>query len=330
MNISLNKLPLLFLLCNLNFVALGQYREHSFNAPGNDCYIEKLGVFAPNGNLSATKRPYIFILDEKGTTAEQAYERDSLHLDLRFYNYKFVYLPNIRRTGADIAQCLSPLTDLITQDYACGKTNVFLVIYDTTYTESMLQGIGLSNTFHSIRIIKSTKKNTASLALKDDFQEDREAYSATPVHKNDIGTYYVEEEKNPDPTSTQGSFIQAEKTYFGPPSSYNFTLSGIIRDRKTGESLPFSNVKTRGTNSGAIANMDGQFTLFNVPSDTSVLIVSYSGYNSLEIYLTPDMSKQNMVIELWSSIQLIDEVKVVADRQDIVLSKSEDVGVIKM
>ena len=58
----------------------------------------------------------------------------------------------------------------------------------------------------------------------------------------------------------------------------NFTLSGFVQDIKSGESLPFASLKIKGTENGTTSNVDGYFTLFNVPSDTSQLLIIYMGY----------------------------------------------------
>jgi hypothetical protein len=57
-----------------------------------------------------------------------------------------------------------------------------------------------------------------------------------------------------------------------------FPLSGIIRDKLSGESLPFATVTVANTNRSTTANSEGRYTLLEVPSDTSIIIVSYIGY----------------------------------------------------
>lgn len=321
---------LALLFCMSALLSTGQYREYAFNAPGNVCYFEYIN-HAPNGNLSTVKRPFIFVLGEEYTSGKQTYNRDSLRHMLRFFNYEFVYLPNKGGSASDKLHCIQPLVDLMTTDYACGRSNVFLSIYDTTITEEALQRLNLYKTFHSIRIIRPTAGNSASLALSDEFREDQEAYHIVPVREDETGSYYIEEEKKSDrKDAAPKEFQQARKEYFGPPLTFNFTVTGVVRDKTSGESLPFATVRIDGTNTGATANMDGLFSLMKVPSDTSVLIVSYSGYHALKIFLTPDTPKRNLIVELSPQVQVVTEVQVVADRQDIVLSKKEDVGVIKM
>ncbi|MGB6034716.1 MAG: TonB-dependent receptor [Cryomorphaceae bacterium] len=58
----------------------------------------------------------------------------------------------------------------------------------------------------------------------------------------------------------------------------SFPLSGIIRDELSGESLPFATVRIANTNQSTTANSEGRYTLLEVPSDTSIVQVSYIGY----------------------------------------------------
>lgn len=309
-------------------VSLAQHREFSFNAPGNPCYIQYVD-YAPNGNLTATKRPFIFVIGENRSSAKQSYEKDSLRSMLNFYNYEFIYLPNTGEDIRDMLYCISSLADLVTSDFVCGRSNVFLMVCDTTVTEEAIEHYNLQETFHSIRFLKPSVTDSVPMELSSDFKEDQNAYQVVAVKEDDMGTYYVDEELKVKESSVN-EFVEEKKTYFGAPSSFDFTLTGAVRDKYTGESLPFSSVRIRGTNTGTTTNVDGLFTLMKVPSDTSVLLVSYSGYYQQTVYLNPDRPKQNLVIELSPQVQLVNEVQVVADRQDLVLSKKEDLGVIKM
>ena len=49
------------------------------------------------------------------------------------------------------------------------------------------------------------------------------------------------------------------------------TISGVVKDKESGETLPFANVFIKDTNIGTTTNGDGFFTLFNVPSENSTI-----------------------------------------------------------
>lgn len=89
-------------------------------------------------------------------------------------------------------------------------------------------------------------------------------------------------------------------------SQQNREISGVINDIN-GEPIVGANVVVRGTTNGTITNIDGEYTLSNVPSD-AVLTVSYIGY----IEQTINVSGQNVInVTLREDTQKIDEVVVV-------------------
>lgn len=110
----------------------------------------------------------------------------------------------------------------------------------------------------------------------------------------------------------------------------NFTLSGIIKDSQSGETLPFATVFVKGSNFGATTNADGYFTLHKVPTDTSTISISYIGYDKKEIKLSPTMAKVNLVIFVNPSSVQLQEVVISAEREDIMQIKSEEISTIKM
>lgn len=121
----------------------------------------------------------------------------------------------------------------------------------------------------------------------------------------------------------------AYEKYDGPPSKSNFTVSGKISDSNSGESLPFVTVYVKGTQIGSISNVDGFFSVLNVPSDTSTLIFSYIGYRNLELLLNPKMSVSGMKVEMYSGATELDEVVVTGDRESV-MQVNEQISTIKL
>ncbi|MBL7965528.1 MAG: TonB-dependent receptor [Prolixibacteraceae bacterium] len=122
------------------------------------------------------------------------------------------------------------------------------------------------------------------------------------------------------------SFSQDNKSAFNKP----FTLSGIIKDSQTGETLPFTTVFVKGSNIGTTTNADGYFTMHKVPTDTSTISISYIGYDKKEIKLSPTMAKDKLIILVNPSSVQIQEVVISAEREDIMQIKSEETSTIKM
>ncbi|NOU19761.1 MAG: TonB-dependent receptor [Bacteroidales bacterium] len=123
--------------------------------------------------------------------------------------------------------------------------------------------------------------------------------------------------------------LDGVKSYRGKPKRYNITLSGKIIDNSTRETLPFVNIAVKGTTIGGATNVDGHFTLVNVPCDTVTLICSYIGYEKQTLYLTPESPINNLLIELNVASQEIKEVVVTGQKQDI-LEANEKTSMIKL
>jgi hypothetical protein len=83
-------------------------------------------------------------------------------------------------------------------------------------------------------------------------------------------------------------------------------VKGTVRDDK-GEAIPGTSVLIKGTNTGTITDASGGFTI-NVPSEESVLIISFIGYESQEIRVG---NKTNLDIKLALSNTALDEVVVI-------------------
>ncbi|MBA4057725.1 MAG: TonB-dependent receptor, partial [Marivirga sp.] len=120
-----------------------------------------------------------------------------------------------------------------------------------------------------------------------------------------------------------------KRNYSGPAKSLNISVSGKLTDIATGETLPFGSVIVKGTRYGTSTNADGLFTLQNVPSDTSTLIVSYTGYTIVYLKLKPFLNQQSLDIKLQAYDQLLQEVKVTAQREDV-LKANENISTIRM
>jgi hypothetical protein len=111
---------------------------------------------------------------------------------------------------------------------------------------------------------------------------------------------------------------------------HDFSIKGTIKDRNTGETLPFSTIQVRGTQVGSSANVDGQFTLFDVPSDTAVLVVQYLGYRTKYIRLTPDMNFNDFLIDMDDFSQELTQVLVVAEKEEQLLKASTGISKISV
>jgi hypothetical protein len=97
----------------------------------------------------------------------------------------------------------------------------------------------------------------------------------------------------------------------------NIKISGRIYDDKSGETLPYTTVSLEGTTTGVISNLDGHFSLINVPSDTSIITVQYLGYETQQIRLTPETAGQELAIYLKPVDYRIEEIMVVGEEKKL-------------
>lgn len=86
----------------------------------------------------------------------------------------------------------------------------------------------------------------------------------------------------------------------------NIQVEGLVTDAATGETLIGVSVVQKGTTNGTVTDIDGNFSLSNVPSG-AILVVSYVGYDAFEVVA----GTQRLNIKLKESSQLLDEVVVI-------------------
>ncbi len=110
------------------------------------------------------------------------------------------------------------------------------------------------------------------------------------------------------------------KTVKPKPKVKNFTISGRVVDQGTGESLPASIISVLNTNISTTANVDGYFTIFNVPADTCQLGITYMGYKEDTFNLTPDNIKAPIIIGLFATNKDLDEVIINDKRTESLMS----------
>ena len=146
--------------------------------------------------------------------------------------------------------------------------------------------------------------------------------------------YYVGEDNIiyilPKKNAISQSVMKAPVKHFsGKAVKSNYKITGRIVDETSGESLPYVNVAVKNSTIGTSSNVDGYFTLLNVPSDTCTLVTSYIGYKSEEIYLTPESPVVGFEIRMMVASQDLEEVVVSAEKNEL-LRGSDQVGMYKL
>jgi TonB-dependent receptor len=90
-------------------------------------------------------------------------------------------------------------------------------------------------------------------------------------------------------------------------------ITGTVIDRSTGDHLVGANVIVAGTNIGAAANLQGEFTIPRVPAGMQTLVVSYIGYSRVEREVEVRSGETaELIIQMeWAGVTL-DEVTITA------------------
>lgn len=305
-------------------------QTYEFNRAGNVCNFEYI-CYAPNNNYEQRNRPFIMILSAPGQSPKSAFEKDTLKDSPQFFNYFFVYVPNTGNAASEKINCLDALGSLLTFGYRYGHNNMFLQINDETISQPEISGSSLYSTFKSVRLKDKKISTTDSVIVSNDIVADfQETIVPDNAEEDALGGTFYYDEKATEQVGNGMLDTKMQKIYFGPPQTFNYTLTGIIRDKSTGEALPFATIQVKGSTVGATSNLDGYFTILKVPTDTSTLTVNYIGYAKTDIFLTPQSPKKNYIIEISPSSQTLKTVTVTSYREDVVLVNKTDVSTIKM
>lgn len=89
----------------------------------------------------------------------------------------------------------------------------------------------------------------------------------------------------------------------------NTTVSGVIKDKKSGETLISASVIVKGTSTGVQTDFDGKFSIELDLAEPKTLVVSYLGYQDQEIEVSKDNTKVTVDME---TVNLIGQEVVVS------------------
>ncbi len=102
-------------------------------------------------------------------------------------------------------------------------------------------------------------------------------------------------------------------------SAQTFSISGVVRDAKTAEVVPFANVFIANTTKGTTTNEKGEYSLTKIPVGTVIISVSMLGYAPARqtVRSENDTPKENIDFTLNPNEQELSEVKVSSSRDKI-------------
>jgi ferric enterobactin receptor len=114
------------------------------------------------------------------------------------------------------------------------------------------------------------------------------------------------------------------------PVNFMFTINGRVIDQSSGESLPSATVRIRNTDLSATTGSDGNFTIFNVPPDTCVVEVSYSGYQPDYFRLNALKIRSPIVLGMFKALNTLNEVTIVGKKSGVMNTDTKKVGVLQL
>lgn len=79
------------------------------------------------------------------------------------------------------------------------------------------------------------------------------------------------------------TYVLLPRAEVSDASRTHFSITGVVRDVASDESLPYATISIRGTELVATANSEGKFSLLDVPTDTSLIEVRYLGYSPIVV-----------------------------------------------
>jgi len=82
------------------------------------------------------------------------------------------------------------------------------------------------------------------------------------------------------------------------------TLSGVVVDARTGETLPGVNIQVTELNRGTATNLDGEYTIANLPYGQYTVVASFVGYNTVRRSVTINAPTTTLNINM--SVSTID------------------------
>lgn len=105
-------------------------------------------------------------------------------------------------------------------------------------------------------------------------------------------------------------------------SAQNYTLSGYLKDGRSGEALIGANIFIANNNTGTVANTYGYYSLTIPKSDSLKVIYSYVGYRP-QVKILNFNQNMRIEIQLEPSNDLMNEIVITAERADKNVSNTQ-------
>ncbi|MGB7395555.1 MAG: SusC/RagA family TonB-linked outer membrane protein, partial [Pricia sp.] len=174
--------------------------------------------------------------------------------------------------------CLVMISFTTALGAVCEQNNMVTASFEDVELRKVFERISQSNGYNffyeasEIDVSKKVTISTINVCLDDFLQE---LCSANHWKYEIIGNQIVVAlTETPMPTPNEIKTVTKDK-------QFQTTISGSVEDNE-GLPLPGASIAVKGTTSGTITDFDGNFEL-TLPSDATVLVVSYIGFESKEV-----------------------------------------------
>jgi hypothetical protein len=178
--------------------------------------------------------------------------------------------------------------------------------------------------------------------LTHDFHSDNLAYILKIICRSTRSKYFISENNiiyiigrsetyTPEVTTALQKAENREQArlVYEEPKKFNITVSGKVSDVNSGEPLSNVTISIQGKKGGTVTNVDGYYTLFDVPSDTAILEFSSVGYTVSKYFLTPHKPLDSINVQMLTSKNALNEV-VVYGKKTQSFKLNQKVSMIKM
>lgn len=189
----------------------------------------------------------------------------------------------------------------------CLITTAFAAGQETYKTTLIKKRTTLENVFKSIK-----QQTGLTLFYSNDLLNDQEVVDVQ-FHKANLSNVLNQLLEKKDLTwSIRSKYIIIQKEdkqiipNSKPAASVDITVRGIVKDEK-GLPLPGASVKVKGTLISTATDINGSFSI-SVPSTSSVLVVTFIGYDPKEV---PVANQNSISIQLAPNSKSLEEVAVV-------------------
>lgn len=120
-----------------------------------------------------------------------------------------------------------------------------------------------------------------------------------------------------------------EETKIIPVKPIRYKILGIIKEKDSGESLPYATISIVETKNGTSTNTDGYFSILSDKEDSITLEISYLGFQPYRTKVAPLTSNKIITIELNRNIAEIEEVVFVKPQQELLAIDGSSGGAIQ-